>query len=299
MRNTRLKRYWIAVLLVLLAVGAVWYGIAYRLHHADQRDEIIAYYQGADEDPLKCMSSDVVTVLRCIQGWDDVRAERQHAAYELRVQQEMAEWAYAAVVVTALGIVFVALTLREARKTTEAAIKSEETMAKALAAELEPFLTLEFEEVSGLQFLNGRFVKKDGSEVKELWFRIRNSGRSPAVVKQICRRWSVISGSAPPAPVHIGPMLAGHSVADGVSFKQGSVPIGGGSESGRIRALIELLNNRPNVQDGRVYFQGFFVFEDLSTQRYASGFLLIFDDDRFHLAWPTSDHDRYNYHHRL
>jgi hypothetical protein len=166
-------------------------------------------------------------------------------------------------------------------------------MAKALAAELEPFLTVEFEDVPGLEFINGKFMKGE-AEVGELWFRITNSGKSPAVGKQICRRWSIANDGCMPAPIDI------HAPQIRVSHKHGNLPIGGGATSGRVKARKDILP-ASSIQTGMVYFDGFLIFEDLSGRRFVTGFLLIFDNGCFHLAWPTNGNkpDSYNYHRKL
>ncbi|MDX0311408.1 hypothetical protein GOC54_09790 [Sinorhizobium meliloti] len=192
------------------------------------------------------------------------------------VQQDAADWALASVLVSVIGLlatfgslVFVYLTLR--------------SQADALAIEVEPFLTVEFEE-DGLNFENGVFTK-EGKVVEELWFRLVNTGRAPVEVTQLCRRWSVTSGNPPEFPVDC---LADQPQGAKISliWKPVLINIGAGQKSGVLRARADLL--RFCSPSGKPYFDGFVRYAGVDgAVEFATGFLFVFDKGRMHQALPS------------
>lgn len=193
------------------------------------------------------------------------------------IEQEAADWALASVLVSVIGLlatfgslVFVYLTLR--------------SQSDALAIEIEPFLTIEFEE-DGLQYANGRFTKR-GKVVEELWFRLINTGRAPVEVTQVCRRWSVTNGNPPEVPIDcLGVQPRGPNIPS--IWKPVLINIGAGQKSGVLRARIDLLKFC-NTSSGKPYFDGFVRYAGIDGSReFVTGFLFVFDAGRIHQALPS------------
>lgn len=146
------KRAWIAALalgLTILAWSAwqAWDKVeGYKREKAAQRQQVAetqarTVYQCLHESWFFPFPSSAICISEVIQA--DADAERSN--YDLQAQQEMAVWAYAmflagiaSIGITGLGIILVAATLHEARKTTGAAIAAaraaEESVVEARKA---------------------------------------------------------------------------------------------------------------------------------------------------------------------
>lgn len=150
--------------------------------------------------------------------------------------------------------------------------------------EIKPFLTVAVADGRDYSLHESKF-KKDDADVDEIWFVIKNSGKSPAIVTGIYRRWGWYDSL--PEPV------ASRNHKDAI-YKKISLPIGGGETSGFIRSNLGQIRSATPAK--RIYFDGFVEYHDLLGNRFVSGFLITHAAGRFHMAWTEEDEDsKYNY----
>lgn len=147
----------------------------------------------------ECLRLDPIAIVDCVE--EHVRAvqETERAEHDLNAQREMATWALGVFVVsaltagvTAVGVFLVYQTLKEARKTTNAAIRSarEASAATGVAnqgarAAMEANAIMRHEQRPWLEItreLECRFKKVAGSDkfMVQCRYEIANVGKSPA-----------------------------------------------------------------------------------------------------------------------
>lgn len=177
------KRAWfVAIALGLIAILAAWYGWhqvrIYQIEKAEQRQS--------------AATTDARNVYQCLRGlWlmeatpfavclyevaqADPDAERSN--YDLQAQQEMAVWAFAmflssiaGVLVTGVGVVYVARTLRLTRRATDAAVEAVEVTRELGGIQVRAFVTVGDINVSNFEV--GHYPK--------IRLTIKNTGQSPA-----------------------------------------------------------------------------------------------------------------------
>lgn len=106
-----------SALFVMLLVYA-----AYNEHHANQRAEATKSYH--QQTIASCEDRpDVVSAISCVNEALAAEPTNPYDIYDLEAQQDMAKWAALMFIITGFGVAYVALTLREARATTFAAIR--------------------------------------------------------------------------------------------------------------------------------------------------------------------------------
>jgi len=126
------------IVAVLAAYG--WGNFAlYQVAHRNQGNEVAA--QTRDNPPEQFQTKCVwrgFSHFECITPHQGAQGADPASNYDLRAQQDMAEWAYSllwvsivSTFVTACGVIYVALTLNETRKATEAAAKAADAAVKA------------------------------------------------------------------------------------------------------------------------------------------------------------------------
>lgn len=278
----------LAFIAVILGSGYYsWhYFSSYQKRHANERVSASEYEAATTQkSPDTCLpimaESGMVAWFTCLADAVSADGNAKKADYDLNAQQDMAEWALGMFIVTVwltvitlVGVYFVWHTLKATRD-----------MARI---ELEPFLTVEVEPFEG-ELRKGGFFDKDGKPVTELWFRLKNGGKSAVVLERACRKWAVCPGGTYPDPVPYA------SPSDGENVKDCNIPIGGGSESAPIRCMLEFSKGIENWTDGNVYFHGFLRCVDLNGDTYVHGFCILYKVERFHLVWPPKNPERYNY----
>lgn len=177
------------ILAVVASAGTLW---VYRQGQTEQRQEAASYSSEiADQqsyDPCARLSG-FVDGLNCVFREVKGSRENQRAEYDLKAQQDMAAWALALLIVSALGlmvttvgVVYVAMTFRETRRMVEEASRSNDAaMIAARAAQ---------ESVKVAVTSQRPWVGMDNIKTKPEYpevgreFRItatlRNAGQSPA-----------------------------------------------------------------------------------------------------------------------
>lgn len=144
-------------------------------------------------------------------------------------------------------------------------------------ADINPFLSVEMVDEGPYRLVDGKFYSKEEKPCEELWIRIRNAGKSPAIVTGMDRRWYV--GEKLPKPIQ--------RASDASRFKSNNLPIGAQSTSSRIRSRLKELYTSPSAGEA-IYLYGYILFNGLDGTRYACGYCLIFNDGYFHDAWPLN-----------
>ena len=151
----------------------VW--LPYRDEH---KQEITEAGQTNYEDAVASCAifSDGVAHSDCIINRLDAQKEQKRAEYDLRAQQEMSEWALLMLIVTSVGVMYVArtlgateLALKQNKKAVEASVKAAE-MAERAAFSERPWLCY-------VGLLCGTDPEKTKGVIQVNW---SNVGRAPA-----------------------------------------------------------------------------------------------------------------------
>ncbi len=186
-------RSWMLAIATGLAVlGLAWFSWAtfsvYQENHANERVGAAEHYATASEKiPNSCGAimdeGSVFDWLVCLGENITADGDAKQAEYDLKAQQDMAEWAFGMLIVTCwlagitlLGVLFVWRTLSatkqtliEAEKTTAAAVKTYETTRDIGEAQVRAYVYCE----------NAAFeITKNELKV---FVVIRNAGQSPAI----------------------------------------------------------------------------------------------------------------------
>jgi hypothetical protein len=161
---------------------------------------------------------------------------------------------------------------------------------KTLFAEIQPHLIVvpcdEFIELTNEGF------KRDGKITNTPFFDVLNAGRSGAIITGMYRTWAVCNGNSVP------PVIEYTRTPDLCFYKTNYIPVAAGGHSPSIKGYMKKIEF-PIAAENIIYFYGYIEFSDLAGDRYVSGFSLVFDQGRFHTAWPPKDAEKYNYHRKL
>jgi len=176
-----------------------WAGFsAYQQDHADERIESAQYEANASKDsPSACRAImdefSFVDWLTCLA--DNVTADggEKQAEYDLKAQQDMAEWAFGMLIVTVwlavitfMGVLFVWRTWVEAKKTTEQAKREADIAEKSFLTLERPYLAVKITETQMLHNNQGG--------ARAISYTIMNVGRSPAVLTAIRHHLGLTEG---------------------------------------------------------------------------------------------------------
>jgi hypothetical protein len=183
-------------------IFTVW---AYR-HVSEYQDEQAQERQSASDDYRReaeqrisfCLDTipeeRLTERLRCLSDAIDAAEDSATAKYDLKAQQDMSAWALAvlyvsiaALIATVIGVIFVWRTLREARTTTRAAIRStvQSRLAVGQARETNRIaLKTAFEQNRAWIQVECRLEEQprieDGYFTYKVWIEPKNVGRVPA-----------------------------------------------------------------------------------------------------------------------
>lgn len=123
----------VGITLVALFAWTIPFSKGYQAADKDHESDYAAHYT-AEREYEECRSkASVEEAVRCAQNAAQTSRNYQRAEQDLDAQREMANWAEgilwatlilgsASLVITSIGVVYVALTLRETRNTTKAAV---------------------------------------------------------------------------------------------------------------------------------------------------------------------------------
>ncbi len=155
----------------LLATGALILVIvyaAYKEHYAQQRVEAARVVQ--EQAIATCKNSvDAVALPSCIENLLSASERAPYTEYDLQAQQDMALWAAMMFVVTGLGVIYVAMTLRATQEATVAAIKTTETTRDIGEAQVRAYVA-----TTSAEYANDQFA------CIAIKLKIKNFGQSPA-----------------------------------------------------------------------------------------------------------------------
>lgn len=253
--------------------------------------------------------------LDCASKAQSAFEDQTYASRNLAAQQQMAFYALAMFIVTAIGVAYIANTLEATRRAADIAAETLSQATKSADATLSiaeidatPFVTVEIEpeaesdvlwdpetgKVGAIEF----FADKKIIHPHHLWCRAVNSGRSPAIVTRICRAWQITKPRE--NPTSINPAQMPEFLNRGIIYvKELQLPVGPQGRSPRIATdsdAIELQGKRYEW----LWFYGFVEFTDhVERNKYVSGFCYLFDSGRcqrrFHTALPLNTHQAFWY----
>jgi uncharacterized protein (UPF0333 family) len=130
-----------AVLMASWALAATWYLAVSQTQYTQQAEQAATHYASDVDERIRndCLYREPAGFVECAKEIIKSGQEAQTSEHDLAAQRSMALWAgamfwatVAATVATAIGIFFVWLNLREARKATEAAIAAAKTAHDAV-----------------------------------------------------------------------------------------------------------------------------------------------------------------------
>ena len=158
----------VAAAVITACLGCLLVWLSYGQIHNDERANASA--QQEYESRIECISSgNIAAQIACLDKAEATSHEQSTEYYDLKAQQEMSKWALLMLVVTSVGVVFVALTLREARDATNAARSTIAVTRDASYHQLRPYVDLDEIEV----------VKDHiGWHIQPIW---KNFGQTPAI----------------------------------------------------------------------------------------------------------------------
>ena len=181
------KRHWVTVViiatLIYLTVG-IWQNGAYYADNRQQADSAADQYRAYAERTVLCDGIEAPAErYACLAEAVQAEQQRLYAAANLRTQQDLSRWSFATLwlsfgllVVTGVGVTYVALTLDQTRHATKAAVKAAE------AAENTVQETRRIGEAQVRAYLNLTRLSVVRANENEIHckIRIQNSGNSPA-----------------------------------------------------------------------------------------------------------------------
>ena len=242
--------------------------------------------------------------LECVNDTEATSRESLRAEQDLTAQREMAQWAKGMLWATIFIGIFIGLPTLAATFIGVRSVYNQLRVATAsyniLKQEQKPWLVVEIDHKGTVELTENGFTE-DGKSVREVWFVIKNVGKSAAIVSTVYRRWSICNDKPFPDPIPAGGAVdpAGGAVDVG-KRKDGWIPIGSGGSSGPIRTLyIQQFKVRDFTPNSRIYFDGYIEFRDIDGKKFIAGFCIIFEDGRFAAAWPYRKPEQYHYQYPL
>lgn len=221
-------------------------------HHSQIRNEVTTSYSdpSAEQSQIICLPTSDPPTLSCVLNNPDSVGDQQAAQYDLKAQQDMAEWslgmmiaAAATVLITGIGVIYVVRTLDATREMTEqarAANKITRDLVEAEIAQERPYIY-----IYGIGEV--RFSRPgDEKFAAHVPYELANLGRLPAKITGVRAEMSTSKGAPTELPLEldfidlpddsllnkpaIAPSEPRKSIAlapHGISFKQmiGDLPI--------------------------------------------------------------------------
>lgn len=177
-RKDRISGLLIAVMLgSLLGLGL----LPYRHQHKDQREKATAI--DTEQAVAACRRGpEDIPDFACIIESQKAEYEKKHTAADLRAQQEMAEWSALMVWVTAIGVIYLALTLDATREAVREAKDATKAAQDAVAA------TMTVGKIQSRAYLlveRVQFGFPDPQKGGQIIAAIINRGQTPAVAVAI------------------------------------------------------------------------------------------------------------------
>lgn len=150
---------WLCVILAAVSCAAAWCIYESAHHQERRRAAAVAKYEHFAE----CIASGESTPALCKSRAEYFRYDQSAEFYDLKAQQEMAQWAALMLIVTSVGVLFVAATLITASDANKVFSISAERQSRAYIS------------IHQLSFLEANVSRPPGAVL-----RILNSGNSPA-----------------------------------------------------------------------------------------------------------------------
>ena len=160
----------------------VWFVASKTAHDQIQAKSYAEYYADDTEKRIErdCAKREGSALIECVKEIIETSHQQQRDEHDLAAQRGMELWAFwmlvatlSSVAVTAVGVIYVALTLKEARATTAAAIKGADTAQATFEAELRPWLRI-------TPIVSGPMVHTKKGVVFEVDIEVENIGKMPA-----------------------------------------------------------------------------------------------------------------------
>lgn len=181
-----------------------------------------------------------------------------------------------------------------ARKAATETKRSADIADRVLNSVERPFLVVEVIE-SGIE------VREDSVKFGETTYRLRNYGRTPAIVTR--QHFALENSEERPPPVNPA-THSGRQVVHGIIIGPGDY-----SEEYETPAALPIISAFAAQKEGRppvgreILFMGYVTYRDLSGGEYATGFCFLHRDDEFVIASPVrlegESEDLYNYDRKL
>lgn len=175
----------VTVVIVMIAALNSWRFLTdYKFEHEQQRQDAPADENKDTSEKRQSTCIDVAkrTTFPCVTYSPDSKSGDKYTEYDLRAQQEMAEWAFAMAAISFLGVVittaatiYVALTFHQTQALVGEAQKTTAATERALEISERPWLSVE----PVLTTLVPKFVS--GFSYLEYSLVMKNAGSSPAV----------------------------------------------------------------------------------------------------------------------
>ena len=258
---------------LVFSYAAIVHFSRYQNEHIEERQNASEHYRSEANEPINlCLRSfgeeRFGERLRCLSEAIDSAADSAAAKYDLKAQQDMAEWAFAVVLIsiaaliaTIIGVGFVWATLRETRRIGQSQVRA--------------YLNISIQNTSSF----------DEGIAAEVHIRIGNTGQSPA--RNVTRALEI---KVVNEPIQIDAGVLGLAPEDG---KFSAVPASGSIYVSNVSAKITK-EQIAAIRDRRAAICIFAivkyetVFESFHTER--SAFVARADDETL-LKW-TSNHDK-------
>lgn len=181
------KRHWVTVVIIAVLIyltAAIWGIGAYYADNRQQADSAADQYRAYAERTVSCDGIDALAErYACLAEVVQAEQQRLYAAANLRTQQDMSSWNFATVwislgllVVTGVGVTYVALTLDEAKAATRAAVKAAEA-AENTVLETRRIGEAQVRAYASVYAAEARWDAR-GFTIE---FRVKNSGLSPTL----------------------------------------------------------------------------------------------------------------------
>ncbi len=189
-----LGRYWlryvVAGAVVVGPIGPTIWGVNqlrwYHAEHANERVSASLYkYDSADGVVIKCLDGvdapSFAEGIVCLAGGIEANRRAKRSEYDLKAQQDMAEWAYGILLISAFGLIVITVgvlvvlqSLRLARQTVDRAGDANALSCEAMIADQRAWITSKLIIRGDLEFFEGRaFI--------EVAARYQNIGKTPAI----------------------------------------------------------------------------------------------------------------------
>ncbi len=290
---------------------------AYRSEHAKERQHSAAYStkNSPEQERQRCRVISRAGHRDCDGYTPDPEGTRKPADYDLRAQQDVAEWTFAAFLIGAfglllnvVGVVFVVVALKLNAEATKAATETANTAKRQLEDLERPYLFARVKQETSWENAfapvgdgppRGALGPQEFDPSDATVFEFINRGRSPAMILRFNRRrhWRWLSEGPPPP---LNPVTnPGFPVSHGVV-----VPVDGPSQEFRVTGEFSRGERLDAVDDSdtkQAFFLGFVVYRDMMGQRHIAGF--GYQYDAWSKAWfiinTRRSPDEYNYDRKL